>query len=182
MTAEPGTLTPGPAVFSPAGHRPTPAQEPGDHGSTPAPAPAPSPLSRPTCTRLGLSWSGVVRTARSPGKPPIGVSDVMTSETLRSHETTQSPAPPAAGNLVRGEVRLVPPGLHEQLSFQRRTPATARRGYRTGTALGNAVRSPHHPSQVVGAPYCRVMTAPRAPGPCAGWLRRGLRGVGCSGR
>ena len=93
MTAEPGTLTPGPAVFSPAGHRPAPAQEPGDHGSTPAPAPAPSPLSRPTCTRLGLSWSGVVRTARSPGKPPIGVSDVMTSETLRSHETTQKPGP-----------------------------------------------------------------------------------------
>ena len=53
----------------------------------------PPPLSRPTCTRLGLSWSGVVRTARSPGKPPIGVSDVMTSETLRSHETTQNPGP-----------------------------------------------------------------------------------------
>ena len=35
------------------------------------------PLSLPSrsmCTRVGLSWSGVVRTVWSPGKPPIGVS------------------------------------------------------------------------------------------------------------
>ena len=47
------------------------------------------PLTQGRARRPGLSSSGVVRTARSSGKPPISVSDVMTSETLRSEETAR---------------------------------------------------------------------------------------------
>ena len=52
------------------------------HGGGARPLPA---SSRPTCTRVGLSWSGVVRTARAPGKP--------LNQCLRCHETAQK-APP----------------------------------------------------------------------------------------
>ena len=46
-------------------------------------------LTQGRARRPGLNWLGVVRTARSPGKPPTSVSDVMTSETLRSEETAR---------------------------------------------------------------------------------------------
>ena len=47
------------------------------------------PLTQGRARRPGLSSSGVVRAERSPASRPAGVSDVMTSETLRSHETAQ---------------------------------------------------------------------------------------------
>ena len=47
-------------------------------------------LSRPVCTRAGLNWSGEVLTVRSSRHSPASVSGVMTSETFRSHETTQN--------------------------------------------------------------------------------------------
>lgn len=70
------------------------------------------PLSLPSrsmCTRVGLSWSGVVRTVWSPGKPPIGV-----SKEAAVFCAAPAPAPAGSGAVLtwtargRGPERLHP--------------------------------------------------------------------------
>ena len=134
-TAEPGTLTLGPAALLPAWSSLAPAQGPGGHGSTPAPPrvgsrrpaprgsgstgqglyvlhesptyveyPRPSSSSTPpscSASRRRIPTTPEATTLTGPAPPPgrsssspiwqthpTDVSDVMTSETLRSHETT----------------------------------------------------------------------------------------------
>ena len=83
-----GRPHPGAGCAFPCPALPAPTRGPGGHGSTSVPAP-----SRPESTyftRVGRYWPGIGRTARRPRVThPTRVSDVMASETLRSHETTQ---------------------------------------------------------------------------------------------
>ena len=83
---KPGPLTPALAAPSPFWPLPAPAQGLGAHGST-------RPR-LPSCSESTNGHEGGAELVRGcvhctvPGKPPISVSDVMTSETLRSHEPT----------------------------------------------------------------------------------------------
>ena len=83
-----GSPHPGAGRAFPCPALPAPTQGPGGHGSTLVPAD-----SRPESTyftRVGRYWPGIGRTARRPRVTHLTrVSDVMASETLRSHETTQ---------------------------------------------------------------------------------------------
>ena len=83
VAAGPGTLTPRPGASSPglgappleaagpasARSLPVPARAPGSRGSTSVPAHF--RLEPAYCARLGIYWSGVVRTARGPHLPGV---------------------------------------------------------------------------------------------------------------
>ena len=82
MVAEPDSHPRGRLYFPLHRRLPARVQGPGGHGSTPVPAPAPSRPESIYSTRAELNRSGVVRTARPPGKPLnqcLGCHDIRNS-------------------------------------------------------------------------------------------------------
>jgi len=152
MAAGSSALTPAPASPSPAWPLPAPAQGPGGHGSTPTPAHS-HPESAYS-TRVGIYWPGVVPTARKPqATHPTSVSDVMTSETLRSHELIQSAGQAARSTRMRAKSSMA------ARTCATRSPASAKAAAAASPSMPARARRCRVPSRTASSSPSRPSAA-----------------------